>query len=282
MPVSWDRGYEDEFRRLGFETVPYLPLATNPERFCRSGHPGEIDDRFRHPVSFIGTLGSHLGRKQEAEAVNPAIRAILDRVVEFVVSSPGVQVRQALNELFPAAVSHFESLPLDQWASVEIWIDQAAGYLLRRRAVERLGRYDITVYGDEAWLEVLPGSENYSGLADYAETVPAVYRSSAISLNLTRPQLRTTVNQRLFDVAVAGGFVLTDYRPDLETLFDIDMEVASFRSLEEMEELVDYYLNNKGERESKAEMARQRVLEQHTYLHRARQLVDLVRDRYGV
>jgi spore maturation protein CgeB len=282
MPVSWDDGYQDDFNRLGFAEVPHLPLATNPERFTAAGGAGETDDRYRHPVSFIGTLGSYPGRSAEADALNPAIRDLLGRVVQVVVASPGIGIREALNNLFPAAVTHFDSLPLDQWASLEIWVDQEAGYLLRKQSVERLARFGITVYGDEAWRTVLPEAAVYAGKADYEVTAPAVYRSSAISLNLTRPQLRSTVNQRLFDVAAAGGFVLTDYRPDLETLFDLGTEVAAFRSLEEMEELAEFYLNNPGERSAKGEKARRRVLEQHTYLHRARRMVELVRDRYGI
>ena len=44
--------------------------------------------------------------------------------------------------------------------------------------------------------------------------LPAVYADSKINLNITSAQLETSVNNRVFDVAATGAFLLTDHRAD--------------------------------------------------------------------
>ncbi|MBU0567726.1 glycosyltransferase, partial [bacterium] len=96
--------------------------------------------------------------------------------------------------------------------------------------------------------------------------------TSKINLNITKAHSPTAINQRLFDVPACGGFVLTDFREDLNLLFDAD-EVAYYQNKEDLLEKVRFYLSHPEEREKIARRARKRVLSQHTYEVRMESLV---------
>ncbi|HPU98526.1 MAG TPA: glycosyltransferase, partial [Candidatus Hydrogenedentes bacterium] len=76
----------------------------------------------------------------------------------------------------------------------------------------------------------------------------------------------------------AGGFLLTDAQPDLFDLFEPGAEAIYWQTLDECRELLRDYLANPGARRSVALRARQRVLKQHTYQHRLREMVRLLKE----
>jgi spore maturation protein CgeB len=73
---------------------------------------------------------------------------------------------------------------------------------------------------------------------------------------------------RTFEAAAAAAFQLTEYKQDLQELFDLDRELVCFRSEEELRDLIPRYLRAESERREKAEAARERVWARHTFTHR--------------
>lgn len=74
---------------------------------------------------------------------------------------------------------------------------------------------------------------------DYQDAC-SVYQSSRINLNISSLQFDTAVNNRVFDVILSGGFVLTDKRNDLFDICSFADEI-SFETPEEMHEKIAYY-----------------------------------------
>lgn len=69
-----------------------------------------------------------------------------------------------------------------------------------------------------------------------------IYQSSRINLNISSLQFDTAVNNRVFDVVLSGGFILTDRRSDLMHICKYANEI-SFETPEEMNEKISYYSN---------------------------------------
>tara|TARA_X000000950_G_scaffold289276_1_gene411530 strand:+ start:4830 stop:5987 length:1158 start_codon:yes stop_codon:yes gene_type:complete len=69
-------------------------------------------------------------------------------------------------------------------------------------------------------------------------------------VNKFEPDLirKTQIKARVFEVLRTGGFLLTEYTPDLEYFFEIDRDLVTFNSKEELLEKIKYYLDNKNER----------------------------------
>jgi spore maturation protein CgeB len=139
------------------------------------------------------------------------------------------------------------------------------------RAVAPLG---LEVFGDSAWARTVPGVRLHPPV-DY-EGVPAIYAASDINLNATSLQMPTAVNQRVFDVPVAGGFVLSDAQADLHELFAAD-EVATYGSPEELHDRAAWFLAHPEQRRAIAERGRARVLREHTYAPRLERVLATLR-----
>jgi len=78
-----------------------------------------------------------------------------------------------------------------------------------------------------------PATQNYQYACN-------IYQSSRINLNISSLQFDTAVNNRVFDVVLSGGFILTDKRSDLIDVCALANEI-SYNTPEEMNEKISYY-----------------------------------------
>jgi hypothetical protein len=133
--------------------------------------------------------------------------------------------------------------------------------------VSRLQSRGLKLFGGDIWKKFFP---NLSDEPKYLEPSDLydVYGSSRINFCYTKRQFPTAVVERPLHILAAGGFPLTDYRSDLEVLFEKD-EIISYGSIEEAESLIDYYLRNERARAEIVEKGRKKVFASHTYAHRA-------------
>ena len=141
----------------------------------------------------------------------------------------------------------------------------------------------LTVFGDESrWLKHAghtPVFKAYRGFLRSEEELCALYNTAMINLNITVGQGKTSANFRVFSVTASGGFLLTDYKDDLEDLFDIDSEIVCYRTPEELRRKVAYYLSNPVEMKRIAEAGHRRTLKNHTFVHRAAEILDYIGEK---
>ncbi len=95
-----------------------------------------------------------------------------------------------------------------------------------------------------------------------SQGVPIGGLSATSSDNLTRPYAN---NMRLFEATGCGALLITDFKDNLNKLFTIGKEVVAYRTAEECEALVQYYLGHPAEAQAIAQAGQQRTLRQHTY-----------------
>jgi spore maturation protein CgeB len=86
-------------------------------------------------------------------------------------------------------------------------------------------------------------------------------------------------NMRLYEATGVGAFLLTDYKDNLNSLFEPGKEVVAYRSPEEALELIDYYLGHEEERKAIALAGQARTLREHTYYHRMGEFINIL-NRY--
>lgn len=107
-------------------------------------------------------------------------------------------------------------------------------------------------------------------------------RDSQVTLNIHADSSdRYASNMRLFEVTGAGGCLLTDWKPNLGEIFQIDEEVVSFRSAGECVEKARWLLEHPVEAAAIARAGQKRTLNEHTYINRAQQLRDILRSALG-
>jgi spore maturation protein CgeB len=84
------------------------------------------------------------------------------------------------------------------------------------------------------------------------------------------------IKGRNFEVPGCGGFLLTERVPHLERYFELGAEVAVYDSADDLVEQVGYWLGHDDERAAVAEAGYRRVMAEHTYDHRFRQIFETV------
>jgi spore maturation protein CgeB len=146
----------------------------------------------------------------------------------------------------------------------------------RERLLSELVEFGLALWG--------PGWRKTS-LRDYcrgeapstAEYVNA-YGGATVAVNIHHVAVENdpreaACNRRLFEVAAMGIAQVVDDRGDLPRYFDPGHEVAVFRDAAELRETVRGLLEDPAEVDRLGAAARARQLQDHTYMHRLRQLL---------
>jgi len=104
-----------------------------------------------------------------------------------------------------------------------------------------------------------------------------IYSSSKICVNIHEDYQRKygkDVNERLFKIPACKGFQITDYVSCIGEYFNPD-EIVYTGTKKEWFEKIDYYMKHPEERKKIAEKGYKRVMKEHTYHNRARQIIKL-------
>ncbi len=107
----------------------------------------------------------------------------------------------------------------------------------------------------------------------YPRDHSALYCSSRATLNLTRQSMRQygwSPSTRLFEAAASGACIISDTWPGLDTLLEVDHEVLLASTTQDVMRHVEALSPRRAGQIGAA--ARERVLGEHTYAHRAVQV----------
>jgi hypothetical protein len=139
-------------------------------------------------------------------------------------------------------------------------------------------RYQLALFGNRP--QALPASSPlhrcFRGEV-WGDDMYQALRRSKITLNSHIDMAgREAGNMRLFEATGVGAFLLTDFKDNLHTLFAPEREVAAWRSIDECLAAIARYLADDGARATIAKAGQARTMAQHTYRHRAAEILALV------
>lgn len=201
-------------------------------------------------VTFIGHLMSslnlyptesvHAGQHLEVMAWNRfinssfAIQPQIQRLVEdpYVLASLGTEAIQN-----PLATQQFLIAGLNKFSSP-----------MRGQLISTIKDHRVDIFGgdlsygriNDPLLILQQSNVHYQPATQNYQDACGIYASSRINLNISSLQFDTAVNNRVFDVVLSGGFILTDKRADLRDLLPMHKEI-SFESPEEMHYKIEYW-----------------------------------------
>ncbi len=139
--------------------------------------------------------------------------------------------------------------------------------------------YDVKFWSNDNWgfrFKYLNGlSDAYQGKRLSLEDLRKLYLVSGVNLNMPSPQIYSTFQPRVFEVAACGGFQIADYRSDLFEFFSED-ELPVFRSIDDLKEKINYYKNNPKEKKASIESLKHKVLIEHTWKRRLAQYFEML------
>jgi spore maturation protein CgeB len=267
---SWDRDYLPWLRSQGFNQATYLPLATDPSFFSAPASPGQIARR----ISFVGdsltaATDKYLGKvgfTAEGPVRADFLRAADDLAADFLAGPKLLPETAPLQTLAAQFGLAGDEANLNNLAALITW---RASRQRRLVILQALDPADLTVAGDQSWAGLLPlKTSQLRPPVDYYAGLAPFYRSSLVNLNITSAQMKTGLNQRVFDAPAAGGFLLTDDRAQLAELFEPGREVVTYGQPAEARELADWYVAHPRAGAEIARAARRRIGAEHLYRHR--------------
>jgi spore maturation protein CgeB len=271
VAATWDRAYIPHLKALGFPHVHFMPHATDPYLF--SGAPTTTWDR---NLAFVGASMIALAEEAWAKlAVNPPLKSAARVAFEDGRVTREAFARGVYSILDPELLAAANE---SDRRNVELCLVYEATRRIRTDMIRRLAPRGVDVFGDEAWQTV---HARCYGDVGYFDGLAHLYRSTAINVNATSLQMRSAVNQRVFDCPAAGGFLITDAQGDLEEFFEPETETMTYATLDELEDKVRFYQQRPKNRIAIIQAAQRRIAAHHTHAHRLRDLETYLRECFG-
>ncbi|MCF8067728.1 MAG: glycosyltransferase [Desulfobacterales bacterium] len=277
----WDLDYIDIVKKLGFENAHYLPLGVDETLF----KPIPLAD---NPLKHLSTDISFVGNSMQIK-----VNSILNR---FNISGPLLKnfnevasafeyaehliVRDLLKDKFPELYHHFLTLQEPAAFGYEAGVIWAATGSYRLNLVKKLAPYNPLIIGDPGWKDILGDDFRLHKELNYYQDLTNFYNVSKITFNATSRQMKTGINQRVFDMPACRGVVLTDWTKQLENLMEPGKELLAYKHADEIHELVEQTLNDNLFYSSICRHGHNRVLNEHTYCHRLKQLIQVMVDSF--
>ena len=279
---TWDSDNIGSLKDMGFENVFHLPLGADPNRLVP--HRSAPVEEWRAPISFVGNsmLTKTIKRIEAAMPSQRLIEAGMMVARAFGASEEPCSGR-FMTRNFPELREDFEALGSpERKQAFETFITWQSTLMYRLDCILRILDFNPLIVGDPGWNELLKGREGwrYHSELSYYDDLPDFYPMSDINFNCTSQQMKGAVNQRVFDVPCCGAFLLTDYRRQMEELFEPGREIIFYNHPDEIPGLVEMYQNAPEKRQRIADAARKRVLAEHTYDHRMATLLETMRQTF--
>lgn len=155
------------------------------------------------------------------------------------------------------------------------------GGVLRGKILESLSNYKMKIYGDNSgWIRILKDFPVLK-LSFQKRMLPLnetnkFFNAANIVMNIHHPQNKYDTSIRTFEIAASGAFQLADYKKALGELFELNNEIITFTSIPDLQEKTKYFLNHPGERKTIADRLRKKVIKEHTYEIRMKQMFDML------
>ena len=234
---------------------PYFPYAVPGKKFIlwNISHPNDVPIEEYNLYDYVLFASERLYQK-----LNDRIRPASDYLLQC--TDPEVMLAQDTQE------KRFELLFVGNSRSV-----------YRKILADLLPTtHALTVYGD-GWDRFAPVKPYV--VEKYLDNtkVGQAYHDAKILLNDHWDDMRENgiVSNRIFDALAAGAFVISDYMPEIDELFD--GAVIMYETKEELREKIDFYLAHADLRKELAEKGKRIVLDRHTFRHRVNKILSVIK-----
>jgi spore maturation protein CgeB len=271
---------KEEYVKAGFQNIEFLPLAANPQKRVPTILSPAEKERFEAPMSFVGSSMIHQAKnfrqiflshyqnyRNGATGAKEKANALLEKVLSIQRQDYSIyRIPSLLYEYFDGFLGYMVSLT--NVHDPFMLAAELAAAEKRINYISNLGMLGVKIWGDEGWRITDQYGAKYMGQAGHHHEVNKIYSGSIINLDINRLYQPDIVTMRVFDVMACGGFVLTEYSPTLEALFEIDNEVVAYRTLDELISKASYYLDHRDEAGEIADRGRAAVINRHTIENR--------------
>lgn len=272
----FDRGEKELYERKGFQTVYHLPLAVNADRLTGMQASCAEINRYQSDISFVGQLyESSLSDLMVpiGDYERGYITAVLEAQMHiygynFIEDTLTDTLMEQINISYHKIGQTSVSLTKEGLANA---IAKQITRIERITLLSTLGDiYQTSFYStkpDESLTHL-----RFGGSVQYYTQMPYVFRYSKVNLNPTLRSIQSGIPLRALDIMGSGGFLLSNYQPELAEYFVNDKEVVMYNSLEDAIEKASFYLKHNDLREKIVRNGQKKTLEEFNYRDRFKEI----------
>ena len=265
-----DEYYIPPLKEGGFINTHYMPIATSIQHRSL-----KVKNRF-NPNKFIFT--ATVKQKFNADNLAQEVDNKNDKgFIKYAFNQINETECFSIPELFES-YKHFYTKDYIRFQN-EIWfkIDNQCSSILRLKTIEALEDFEVDIYGGNNWEKVkLSHKHTYLGYMNYTN-LPDAYNTALGTICRTPLNIQNGIQQRILDCGAAQGLIISDYRPILEEHFELDKELFVYRNCDELVEKVKFLKNNPKAVEKSKKLLHKKVLKQHTWDLRIKELISYMR-----
>ncbi len=283
----FDRSQYDYFHPFNPDCIFHLPLAVNGKRFAKATAGVTADDqaKYGHDVSFVGSLYTEHNPFHTIPALPDYTAGYIDAITEASLKIYGYNfmeeiltdgiiesIRRADNTLFSFSGTVKDA---SRYIAAHHYIGMQASETERIRTLNTLAEhFDVHLYtgSGTACLQ----NVHIHGKINSFHEMPKVFFLSKINLNITIRPIQTGLPLRIFDILGCGGFLMTNYQPELSEHFIIGTDLEAYGSLEELTEKCAYYLSHEEKRRQIAKNGQQKAVQNHSWQKRLTEMLRTV------
>lgn len=283
----FDNAQYQRFSPFNPDCIFYLPLAAAVDRFDSVVHsitPTDIET-YTADVSFVGSLYSEKNPLKKLDGLSEYTKGYINGITEAALQVYGYNfIEEAISDSFvtefkkesPELVSYFKLLTnVDKYAIAHHYLGPHIAETERIRTLNRLAQHFSTNLYTQSDTSSLRSVHTH-GSIESLYGMPKVFHLSRINLNMTIKPIQTGLPLRVFDIMGCGGFLMTNYQPELEEYFEIGSDLEAYSSLDELITKCDYYLQHEDERKQIALNGYHRVKQFHSYSKRVSDMLRMV------
>ena len=259
----YDRLMVQEYNDKGFDNVHHLPLSVNVDRLDKIKITDNDIKKYSADISFVGQLYQSQ-MPLIMSAIDEYHRGFLEAVMKAQSKIYGYfLIDDVLKPEFMDKLNEIAAFPISKEAlsyamSAQVTRDERLLFLKLLS-----NHYDVKLYSSEN--NELLSNATFMGTVGYMNEMPKVFKLSKINLNMSLRCIKSGIPLRALDIMGAGGFLMSNYQPELAEYFIDGEDYVMYESIEDMYAKVDFYLKNDELRQTIAENGHAKVKELFDY-----------------
>lgn len=267
----FDAAGTEELLERGAANVYHLPLGVDVDRRMQliQGTSKNRKDGFQSDVSFVGSLYNEEKNRFRSMVLSDYARGYVEGIIcaqmqvygyHFI---PQILLKEIVEEIQLAGKlklgKYFE------WDEKQLVSDCISMEITAREREVLLAdiadEYETYVYTASP---IPNGFRKKSklhlkGTVNNETEVPLVYAASKINLNISSRTITSGIPLRVLDVLACGGFLITNYQPEIAEAFEDGRELVMYTDRRDCLDKVQYYLAHDEERRMIAANGRKAV-----------------------
>ena len=276
----FDRIQVKNFRDKGFTNVHHMPLAANCRRLDDIRLSKRDIEEYGADVSFVGRMYDSLYSRFVAN-MDDYCRGYIEAIMSAQSKIYGYyMIDEMLTDgLMERINGHYRKIDpnMDFELSKEALSFAIASEITRGDRIIILNilskRFKLNLY---SWdVNELLGDVNYKGSCDYMTQMPRIFKASKLNLNINLRISQSGIPLRVMDILGAGGFLLSNFQPEIAEFFVDGQEVVMYESIEDAIEKAIYYINNDEVRTQIAKRGHDKVREMFSYDVQLKKIFDI-------